>query len=113
MIIETYNLTGSNTDILAAPSRLASLPFAGTLTMEFQSTVNDASNYYQISCKLPTGDLPFEDLIAPAGATAGGLNDDDEFFASFGVGKGGHVLVTATENGTGLLMCRFTLTPLQ
>lgn len=111
MIVESYNLSASNTDILAAPSRFTSIPYAGTFTMEFQATVNDASNYYQVTCQLPDGTVPFEDLITPAGATAGGMNDDDEFFAQFQVAKGGHVLVSATENGTGLLFCRFTLMP--
>lgn len=111
MIVESYNLSASNTDILAAPSRFTSIPYAGTFTMEFQATANDATNNFQITVQLPDGTVPFEDLLAPAGATAGGLNDDDLFFAQFEVAKGGHVLVSATENGTALLNCRFTLSP--
>lgn len=109
MIVETYLLTADNTDVLAAPSRLTSIPYNGTLIVEMQSSANDGTNNFEVTIQLPDGSTPLENVLVPAGVTSGGLNMDDKYQVAFPVREGGHVLVSADENGTAVLSLRFTM----
>lgn len=111
MIVETYSLYATDSDILAAPSRLAAIPYDGRLVCEFQSSANTNTNNYDLTIQLPDGSTPLDTVRIFAGATAGALNQDDKYTVAFSVAKGGHVLVEATETGTAQLECRFTLMP--
>lgn len=111
MIVETFQLTATNTDVLAAPSRLSAIPYNGQLIIELQSSVNDATNYWQVGLQLPDGTQPMEDFRPPKGVTSGGVNEQDKYLISVPASAGGHILLTATENGTGVLDIRCTLMP--
>lgn len=111
IIKESYQLTATNTDILAAPSRLSAIPRAGVLTAEFSATDADSTNFFTITCQTPEGDTPFEDLIVPYNgySTEKVLHRDTQLTFSFSAAQGGHFLFSATENGTGTLFIIFTL----
>lgn len=111
MIVETYLLTATDTDVLAAPSRLAAIPYAGTLIVEFQAADNDGTNRFDLTIQLPNGETPLDTVSAPKGVTDGCWNDNDKYTVAFAVTKGGHVLIAATETGTSSLWIRATLTP--
>lgn len=111
MIVETYHLTASNTDVLVAPSRLAAIPYAGVLVLELQASENTATNNFEITVQLPNGDVPVQDVRIYDGATLGGMNADDKYSLSFPVAQGGHLLLSATETGTATLDIRCTLMP--
>lgn len=111
MIVETFQLTASNTDVLAAPSRLASIPYNGTLILEFQADVNDASNYWSLTIQLPDGDIPIDGQRLVEGRNAGSINGDDKYQVSFDVPQGGHCIVACAETGTAVLDIRATLMP--
>lgn len=111
MIVETYQLAASDTDVLAAPSRLASIPYAGLLTLEFQSDVCDASNYYSLTLQLPNGDVPCDSILIPEGRNAGSINAEDKYVIQIPVAVGGHVTVNLVETGTSTMLVRATLNP--
>lgn len=112
MIVEYYQLTADNTDVLAAgTSRLASIPYNGMLILEFQADVNDASNYWQATIQLPDGSTPLDATRIPEGANAGSLNANDKYQVNFPVAQGGHVTVNCDETGTSVLEVRATLMP--
>lgn len=103
IIKESYLLTASNTDIMAAPSRLASIPSDGILTIEFSATDNDGTNYGTMTLQTPGGDTPFENLVIPQNgfSTADGvIHDDTDIQYQMEVSQGGHVTLSYTENGT-------------
>jgi len=111
VIVETYDLTATDTDVLAAPSRLAAIPYNGTLICEFQCSENDDTNNFVLTIQLPDGSTPLDAVRAPHGTTDGAWHADEKYTVAFGVTRGGHILVDATETGTAELWCRFTLTP--
>lgn len=111
MIVETFLLSASDTDLLASPSRLASIPYQGILHLEFQAQHNDASNYFEVTVQLPDGSTPLDGVRPPKGVTAGGINGNDKYQVSFPVTQGGHVTVACTETGTAILDARATLMP--
>lgn len=96
-------LTGSNADILSAPSRLAAIPANGQLIIEATCTDSEATNRALITLQLPNGDVPFEDLIVPINGFFSAdnvMHNDTELIISMNVGQGGHVLFSYTEVGT-------------
>ncbi len=112
MIKESFVLTASNADILAAPSRLAAIPHAGTLLLEFTVTNSDATNNGQMTLQLPGGEVPFEDLEIPANGFLTGISvmhSLTELSFSFKVQAGGHVLLSYVEGGTNLALVYATL----
>lgn len=102
MIKEGFQLTASNTDILAAPSRLAAIPYEGTLIVEVSCTDADGTNYGDLTVQLPDGSIPLENVPIPfSGNTGDGMLDNDtELMLEIPVRAGGHVLIDYTENGT-------------
>lgn len=111
MIVEVYQLAASDTDILAAPSRLSSIPYSGLLTLEIQADVCDASNYFSLTVQLPNGDVPLDSVIVPEGRNAGSMNSEDKYVLQFPVSVGGHVTVSMVETGTTTALVRATLNP--
>lgn len=111
MIVECVQITASDTDLLNAPSRLAAIPYAGTLVLEFQADVNDASNYWTVTIQLPDGSTPLDTVRIPEGANAGSINANDKYTVAFEVDQGGHVTVNCAETGTAVLDVRSTLMP--
>jgi hypothetical protein len=106
LIQETYRLNSSNTDILAAPSRLSSVPRGGVLTLEYSATIADGSNHFKITCQTPEGDVPFEDVRVPFNgysATDEVLHTDTRLRYQFTASQGGHFLLSAEETGNSIL----------
>lgn len=110
MIIESFFLAATDADLLAAPSRLAAIPYNGTLTLEFSSNLNDATNSWAVTIQLPDGSTPLEAQRITAGVV-GQLNRETKYTTQFAVAQGGHLLVSCTETGTALLTVRATLMP--
>jgi hypothetical protein len=111
MIAEFYRLEATNTDVLKAPSRLAAIPYNGTLILEMQAQQSDGTNQFTVTVQLPDGSTPIENMIIPDGATDGALNADDKYTIAVPATAGGHILVSATEGGTAVMMIRATLMP--
>ena len=102
-IQETYLLTGSDTDILKAPSRLTSVPDNGLLVIEASSTHCDNANQGKLTVTTPDSEIPVDNQLIPAnGYDSGGgiLNDNSKEVIEVPVGQGGHVLVSYAETGT-------------
>lgn len=113
IIRESFLLAASDTDVLAAPSRLAAIPQAGTLTIEATSDACNAANNGKLTLQLPNGEIPFEDLHVPANgySTASMVSHNEtELIVSLGVAAGGHVLLQYTETGTVVTLLYVTLT---
>jgi len=111
-IKENFILTASNTDVLAAPSRLAAIPADGTLTVEVSAAVANTANNFALTIQLPGGDTPVESLVVPyngVSATDSTLHDDTALQFSFEVAQGGHVGINMTETGTTLGIVQVTL----
>ncbi len=112
LIRESFLLAATNTDIFAQPSRLGSIPSSGRLTLEMSARVCNESNQFQITLQTPDGDLPFEDLVVPAGDVTAGeliLNTHTQLSFTFPARQGGHFLFSAVETGTALLLIHATL----
>ena len=111
LISESYLLTASNTDILAAPSRLSAIPRGGVLTLEYSANTSDGTNYWTITCQTPEGDVPFEDLRVPYNGYSGEatLHTDTRLRYQFRATQGGHFILSATENGASNLLVMASL----
>jgi len=111
MIVEFFRLSATTADVLAAPSRLAAIPYNGMLIIEMQAQQSDGTNQFAVTIQLPDGSTPLEGVVIPDGAVDGALNADDKYVVSVPATAGGHILITATESGTAILMMRCTLMP--
>jgi len=102
LIQESHLISATNTDVLASPSRLASIPRGGILTLEWSAAESNPTNNYQITIQTPEGDVPVEDLIVPYN----GLDSSNDTLYSetrlrhqFTASQGGHFLLSAVETG--------------
>lgn len=99
---ESFFLTGSDADILAAPSRLTSIPKNALMTIEASINLSNATNNGTLTLQLPNGDVPFEDLLIPANAFSVAdavLHADTELIVKLQVLQGGHVGLAYIETG--------------
>lgn len=112
MILETATEASTNADILAG-TRLNAIPYNGTLTMEFQSDLNNATNNFVVTIQLPNGDVPIDAQLVPASNPAlGGVLDERTLLRiAFPAFQGGHFNVSLTESGTALCTWRAVLSP--
>ncbi len=113
MIIETFLISTTNTDVLSA-GRLNSIPYAGNLVLDFLADLGDVTNNYVLTLQKPGGDVPIDGQVVPASGS--GLDmvlDDRELMRVIipRVPQGGHVTVSLTENGTATCAVRAVLTP--
>lgn len=102
-IVETYNIGATIDDLLQTPSRLSSMPFGGTLTIEASADVCTGANYLAMTVLTPDGDIPFENMRIPANGydTANAvLHDATQFTARFSVAQGAHFRLSLVKNGT-------------
>ncbi len=111
MIVEAFRIEATDGDLLAAPSRLAALPYSGTLILEFQASTNTLTAFWAVSVSLPDGAIPLDSVRIPEGVTDGALNMDDKYSVSFPATTGGHILVNCVETGSSVLVIRATLMP--
>jgi len=114
LIKESFFLTATNADILAAPSRLAAIPANGLLTLEAVTGDCDGTNFMALTILMPDGESPLDSVAIPAWASVSGadavLDSRTEMVVAMPVQQGGHVLVQIVENGTvGLCFMMFTL----
>lgn len=103
VIVETFALAADNTDILAAPSRLAAMPSDGTLVIEMSATEANGSNYGTVTIQLPDGSVPIDGQVIPANgmSTADGvIHDETALTMTAAVEQGGHVTIAYDETGT-------------
>ncbi len=102
LIKESFLLTATDADILAAPSRLAAIPKNGVLTVQASATQNNGTNRGVLTLQLPEGDIPFDSLNIPfSGFGADGVLDKDrQLLVTMQVMQGGHVGLAYTEVGT-------------
>lgn len=105
-------ITASNTDILNN-TRLQTAPTNGTITVEVNADLNNATNAFLLSVQLPDGSTPFESIAVPGtNPSLGGVIDElQKLSADFPVAQGGHVVVNLTEVGAAICMYRITFTP--
>jgi len=112
MILETNTEAATNTDILSG-TRLNAIPYAGTLTFEFQADLNDATNRFAVTIQTPDGDVPVDSQRVPAANPAlGGVLDERTLLRmAFRATQGGHFNVSLTETGAALCTWRAVLSP--
>ncbi len=115
MIKESFLLEATDTDILAAPSRLAAIPANGVMTVETSTSDAESTNNGALTIQLPNGDIPLDLVVIPAWAAVlgadGVLDARTQMALTFGVGQGGHVLLQYTMTGVvSLCIMHVTLT---
>jgi hypothetical protein len=111
MIAEFYRLDATNTDVLASPSRLASIPYSGNLILEMIAQQSDGTNQFNVTVQLPNGDVPLDSFLLPDSGVDGAFNANDKYTVAFPVSQGGHVTINCTESGTAVMFIRCTLMP--
>lgn len=104
--------SATNSDILQG-TRLQTVPAGGFLTFELQSSLNDASNSYDVSIQMPNGDTPLNSVRVPAtNPTDDGVIDErQKLMITLPIAQGGHTVFSATETGTAVLAWRVTYSP--
>jgi len=113
MIFEKFLITATNTDVLSA-GRLNSLPYNGTLILDFLADLSDVTNFYTLTLQLPGGKVPVDgQIVAASSSGLDGVLDDREMerFTFPGLGQGGHFTISLTENGTAVCAVRAVLMP--
>lgn len=112
MILESFLITGTDTDVLNG-GRLNSIPYSGTLTLQFLADLADAANFYSLTVQLPNGDVPIDSQLVPASSSgADGVLDDRELLqVSFRATQGGHYTISLTETGATTCAVRAILKP--
>jgi len=115
MIYLTGVEAATNADILNN-TRLTSLPYGGSLTIQCLANLNNATNRHSITIQLPDGSVPVDTQPVSAGqeveGALGGQLDSrllDQW--SFPATQGGHFIVSFTETGTAIVTWRVVLRP--
>lgn len=113
MIVENYYFDASDTDVLAAPSRLAAIPYDGVLTLEMIAQTATDTNKFECTIQLPNGDVPLDEVMVSAGTGSSPaiLDLNTKYVVSFPVSSGGHVLVAMVKTGSSSAQLRATLMP--
>ncbi len=112
MILESAVITASDTDILLG-TRLNSIPYNGTLTIDVLADLNNATNNYTLTIQLPNGDVPVDTQPVPgANPSLGGVLDERQLFrATFPATQGGHFNIGLAETGAAIATWRAVLSP--
>jgi len=112
MIYESAVIVATDTDVLNG-TRLNAIPYNGTLTLDFQASLADATNNWTLTIQMPNGDVPLDSQIVPATNPAlGGVLDERTLLRlTFPATQGGHFTVSLTEAGTAIVMWRAVLKP--
>lgn len=110
MIYESAVIAATDADVLNG-TRLNAIPYNGLLTLEFQSSLADATNKYVLTIQLPGGDVPVDSQIVPGNNPAlGGVLDDRTLLRmTFPATQGGHFKISLTESGTAICTWRAVL----
>lgn len=112
MIYESAVVAATSTDVLNG-TRLNAIPYNGTLIVDVQASLADATNNYALTIQLPNGDVPVDSQIVPANNPAlGGVLDERTLLRfSFRATQGGHFTISLTESGTAIAIWRAVLKP--
>lgn len=97
-------------DVLQA-TRLQTVPANGILAIEIQSADNVAANFFVSTLELPSGLVPFRDMLVPGGRTgglAGNIDSDMCYRATFGIAQGGHCVLSFVRTGVTEVFWRVT-----
>ncbi len=96
-------------------SRLSSIPYNGTLVIQAQANLGNATNNYAITIQLPNGEVPVDGQQVAAGDEVDALGGqlDSRYLDqwSFPAPQGGHFTITLTETGTAICTTRVVLRP--
>jgi len=112
MILESGLISATNADVLSS-GRLNSIPYNGTLTLQFQADLADATNNFVVTVQKPNGDVPIQSQLVPGTTpTDVGILDERQMLqVSFAATQGGHFTVQLTETGTAVCAYRAILKP--
>ncbi len=114
MIYLRSTIVASNTDLLNA-TRLSSIPYNGTLVIQVQANLGNATNNYAITIQLPNGEVPVDSQQVAAGDEVDALGGqlDSRYLDqwSFPAPQGGHFTISLTETGTAICTTRVVLRP--
>ena len=110
LIIEQAVIIATDADILNG-TRLNSIPFNGTLTLDVQADLADATNNYVLTVQKPDGDVPVDGQIVLGNNPAlGGVLDERTLMRfTFRATQGGHFTISLTETGTAICTWRAVL----
>jgi len=96
-------------------TRLSSIPFNGTLTVQAQANLGNATNSFAITIQLPNGEVPVDAQQVAAGDEVDALGGqlDTRYLDqwSFPAPQGGHFTISLTETGTAVCTTRVVLRP--
>lgn len=110
IIVESALIVATTTDILQG-TRLQTVPSNGILTFEISADLATAAANYTTSVQLPDGQTPMTNVLVPASAVVGQLDDRNKLAAAFPIGQGGHPVFSVIETGTAILIWRVVFTP--
>lgn len=109
IIQETFILGADSEDVLKAPSRLAAIPFNGTLVIEISTSAATTANNGSLTIQLPDGEVPVDHVVIPAVQTSGSLDDRDKTMYVFPARQGGHFGLDWDQTGNAVGIMRVTL----
>lgn len=114
MIYLRSTIIATNADLLNN-TRLSAIPYNGTLVVQLQSNLGNATNHYLLTILLPDGNVPVDAQQVAAGLEADALGGQlDERYLdmfSFPASQGGHFTISLTEVGTAICTTRVVLRP--
>ncbi len=112
MIYESAVIAATDTDILNG-TRLNAIPYNGTLTLDFQTDLANATNSFAVTIQLPNGDVPVDGQIVPgANPSLGGVLDERTLLRfTFPATIGGHYNISLVESGAAIATWRAVLKP--
>lgn len=112
MILEQNTIVATNTDVLNG-TRLNSIPYNGTLTLDFSANLNNATNRYTLTIQKPDGDVPVDaqEVLGTNPALDGVLDERTLMRFTFLATQGGHFTISLTESGTAIATWRAVLRP--
>jgi len=112
VIFEQAVIIATDTDVLNG-TRLNSIPYNGTLTLQFSANLATAAAQFVLDIQLPNGENPVSaQIVAGDIAGADGVLDTRSLTQfSFPAAQGGHFTISLTETGTAIAIWRAVLRP--
>ncbi len=98
-------------------TRLSAIPYsAGTLTIQMQANLANATNQMSCTIQLPDGSVPVDAQVIPCGMPVeevlGGVLDERRLSQwTFPAPQGGHFTIALAETGAAIVTWRIVLRP--